>query len=98
MAIVPIAFTRGGTWGFTPVTYRKNKRLFRQTEAYWQSSELSNTGILGLESGTFRAIQRTDAPNCETVWHLARVTVKGDYRLREINRMGWGTGWKSGHW
>src|SRR5918992_1002823 len=62
--------------------YNKNKRLFRQTEAYWQSSELSNTRILGLESGSFRAMHRPDAPNCETVWHLARVKAKRGFSAR----------------
>jgi hypothetical protein len=37
-------------------------------------------------------MNRSSVPNFETVWRLARVKVKGDYRLRELNRTESGIG------
>jgi hypothetical protein len=49
---------------------------------------LSNTRIFGLESGTFRAIHRPEAPSFGAFWRLARVKVRGECQLREMNRIG----------
>jgi hypothetical protein len=46
-----------------------------------------------IESGSFRAMNRPSVPNFEIVWRLARVKVKGDCRLRELNRIESGIGW-----
>ena len=43
-------------------------------------------------------MNRPSVPNFETVWRLARVKVKGDYRLRELNRIESGIGWNQAVW
>ena len=48
-------------------------------------------------SGNFRAIHRPEAPSFGAFWCLARVKAKGEGRLRELNRMEGGIGWRSGH-
>jgi hypothetical protein len=41
-------------------------------------------------------MHRPEAPSFGAFWRLARVKVRGDGRLRELNWIGWGPGWKSG--
>ena len=55
MAIVPVAFTRGGTWGFTPVTYRKNKRLSSDKNVLAEQRVVKYRDPRS-ESGTFRTM------------------------------------------
>ena len=57
---------------------------------------VSNTRVFGLESGTFRAIHRPEAPGFWAFWRLAWVRAKGGCRLRELNRRGGGNGLGSG--
>src|ERR671914_2819788 len=59
---------------------------------------LSNTRVFGLESGTFRAIHRPEAPSFWAFWRLARVRAKGECRLREMNRLESGIGWNQAFW
>jgi hypothetical protein len=46
-----------------------------------------NYASLGPESGNFRAIHRPEVPNFRSVCRLARARVKGDGRLRGLNRI-----------
>jgi hypothetical protein len=43
-------------------------------------------------------MNRPSVPNFETVWRLARVKVKEDCRLRELNRIASGIGWDQAVW
>jgi hypothetical protein len=54
--------------------------------------------VLKLESGNFRAIHRPEAPSFGAFWHLARVKVRGEDRLRKMNRSESGIGWNQAVW
>src|SRR5919108_546355 len=58
---------------------------------------LSNTRVVGLESGTSQAIHRPEVPSFWVLWRLARVRAKGGYRLRGVSRMG-GAVWDQAVW
>jgi hypothetical protein len=43
-------------------------------------------------------MNRPSVPNVETVWRLGQVQVKGDCRLRKLNRLESVSGWNQAVW
>src|SRR5919106_3495128 len=76
----------------------KINALFYRQEKYCWASELSNTRVLELGSGNFRAIHRPEALSFGAFWRLARVKVRGKGRLREMNRIESDVDLGSGYW
>src|SRR5205814_2089417 len=61
-----------GIWLRPEAALERINALFRQTEMYWRSREVSIMRVFGLELGTFRAIHRPEAPSFWAFWRLGR--------------------------
>jgi hypothetical protein len=76
-----------------------NTLFHRQEEYCWVSQVVKHASPrprIG-EAGTYRAIYQPEVPSFWAFWRRARVRAKGGCRLREVNRMGGGSGLGSGH-
>jgi hypothetical protein len=54
------------------------------------------TRVCGPEPGNCRAIYWPEAPSFGVFWRLSRVRAEGGCWLRELNRVEWGIGWRTG--
>jgi len=57
---------------------RRPNALFHQVARYCRASEVSNMGVLGLESATSRALRRLGERSFGVFWRLWQSSAKGD--------------------